>query len=97
MQITDFPNTIVANLNPEDSTCFSSFSIVPNFMNLTPVLRVQFQNNPNKVYLFNFDIVESAEELYEIMISDEEIESYGSLFWSWKDMGKLVPIAADRF
>jgi hypothetical protein len=96
MQITDFPNTVSAILNEEDSTCFSSFSIVPNVMNGTSILRVQFQSNPDKVYLFNFDNPESAEELYEL-ISDEEIESYGSLFWSWKDMGKIVPIAADRF
>jgi len=96
MQITDFPNTVSATLNEEDSTCFSTFSIVPNFLNLTPVLRVQFQNNPNKVYLFNFDSPASAEELYD-MISDEEIESYGSLYWSWKDMGKIIPIVTDRF
>jgi hypothetical protein len=96
MQITDFPNTVSATLNIEDSKCFSKFAIVPNIMNGTSVLRVQFQNNPDKVYLFNFDSPASAEELYD-MISDEEIESYGSLFWSWKDMGKLVAIPADRF
>jgi hypothetical protein len=96
MQITDFPNTVSATLNAEDSTCFATFSIVPNVMNGTSVLHVTFQNNPSKVYLFNFDSPASAEELYDL-ISDEEIESYGKLFWSWKGSGKIIPIAADRF
>ncbi len=96
MQITDFPNTVSATLNIEDSKCFSTFSIVPNVMNGTSVLRVQFQNNPDKVYLFNFDSPASAELLYD-MISDEKIESYGNLFWAWKRTGMIIPIAADRF
>jgi hypothetical protein len=90
MQVIDFPNTIVAKLNEEDSQCFQLFSIVPNFSgNRVPKLLVEFRNNPRQ-YVFDFDSTQTAEELYDDIESDS-VDSYGRLFWRLKRSGKVIP------
>lgn len=92
MQVSCFPNTIVANLTGYDSSCFETIAIVPDLHGgHLPLLKVIFRSNPEKSYLYRFNSEETSEQLFDD-INEERISSYGRRYWSMLRSGQILEV-----